>query len=332
MVYRSRRERRRIFASRQRISAPARSGEAKKRYIQHLSVRPTFPKPLAVALLILPRLSIRAAELDQEQKALGIIAEFADKFCKNINPAGSAKSTDVSADAKAELKGLVSKVADWGFEGAAKYKSESYAGLIQTDLLPALKDNNACRLQIWKDLKGKLLQSPPFGSGKATKRSASMLKRRYIPTRERCPQGSPMTVIYGLVKDAKQSAISPDVGYLTLVRNGGPTEPIGFTWTPFKWDFPSLDIKVVNNTDKTILIDGALIEVERSQLEPEPILLIKPDTYRSNSLHFPIFNEGWSAANEVKIAFNLDPLKGSSQRFSEPFRVMRRVLQPKETP
>lgn len=96
-------------------------------------------------------------DLDRQQKALSIISDFADKLCKDIPLSGSSGKTELSGSAKAELKGIVSKVAELGFEGAAKYSDSKYEGLLQTDLAATLKDNSGCRLQVWNDLKDKLI-------------------------------------------------------------------------------------------------------------------------------------------------------------------------------
>ena len=106
---------------------------------------------------VAPRQSSAADDLDRQQKALNIIADFADKLCKDIPLKGASSGVELTGSAKAELKGIVSKVAELGFEGAAKYKDSHYEGLLQTDLAVMLKDNRSCRLQVWNDLKDKLL-------------------------------------------------------------------------------------------------------------------------------------------------------------------------------
>lgn len=262
-----------------------------------------------------------AADFEQEKKALDIIADFADKFCKDVNQKGDAKSIEIGGDAKAKLKGVIDKVADLGFEGAAKYKSESYEGLIRTDLLPALKDNNACRLQIWNDLKGKLLQPSNNSTGGNPTAHEIGINVAVMQDEQTAFGDDPtMNISYESTKNDKQTIISPRVDYLDLIRNGGPIGPIDFTWTPFQLNLPILDIKVVNNTDQTLFINEAIIDIDRSQLDPEPILLIKSDSFRSNSLHFRILNEGWGAASNVKIAFNIEPqIRNQSSIFSGPY-------------
>jgi hypothetical protein len=115
----------------------------------------------ALASAFVPMQSRAADDLDRQQKALNIIADFADKLCKDIPLKGTSSGVELTGNAKAELKGIVSKVAELGFEGAAKYKDSRYEGPLQTDLAVILKDNSDCRRQVWNDLKDKLVRQEP---------------------------------------------------------------------------------------------------------------------------------------------------------------------------
>ena len=94
----------------------------------------------ALTSAFVPMQSRAADNLDRQQKALNIIADFADKLCKDIPLTGTSSGVELTGNAKAELKGIVSKVAELGFEGAAKYKDSRYEGPLQTDLAVMLKD------------------------------------------------------------------------------------------------------------------------------------------------------------------------------------------------
>jgi len=265
--------------------------------------------------------SSQAVDLKKEKEALDVIADFADKFCKDVKMTGDNSAVELSLDGKATLKGLIKKIADLGFDGAAKYKTEKYEGLLRTDLLPALKDNKSCRIQIWNDLKGKLLKSSSVETGDNSSQELGVNVSVLQDKQNSWSSESETRVNYDLTRNSKQTVISPRVRYLDTLRNGGPIQPIDYTYVPFQWDFPSLDIKVVNNTKKTIFINEAIIDIGRSQLDPMPVLIIRPDSFRSNALHFPIENEGWGAASNATINFNLDPLsKDSTPKFSLPYQ------------
>ena len=57
-----------------------------------------------------------------------------------------------------ELNGMVKRFADLGFEGAVKYNSEEYAGILRTDLAKVIELNKECRITIWNDLNNKLVR------------------------------------------------------------------------------------------------------------------------------------------------------------------------------
>ncbi len=79
-------------------------------------------------LLIIEIGSVRADELDAQRKALNLISEFADKICGDIPLQGSSSKIEASGKAKAELPGVIKKLADLGLEGAAKYQDSKYQG------------------------------------------------------------------------------------------------------------------------------------------------------------------------------------------------------------
>jgi hypothetical protein len=61
-------------------------------------------------------------------------------------------------------------------------------------------------------------------------------------------------------------SIVPHIAYVDLFRAGGPITPSG----P-KWEFPTLDFKMANNTGRTILITDAIFHVQESALIAEPL-------------------------------------------------------------
>lgn len=102
-----------------------------------------------------------ADDLATTKQALTLISDFADNFCKTPPLEGGTKDVTLSIGAKTELNKILKKVANLGIEGAAKYQSEHYQGLLQKDLVNALKDSSNCRLEIWRDLNDKLLPKKP---------------------------------------------------------------------------------------------------------------------------------------------------------------------------
>ena len=122
---------------------------------------------------------------------------------------------------------------------------------------------------------------------------------------------------YSANRTEDKTLIFPSMGYLSTLCSGGPIQPIP---DYFGWDFPTLDVKVVNNSDKTLFLNEAVLTVERSQLDPTPVLIIRPDSYRSNALHFLIENEGWGIAKDVSASFHLTPINDKvSPTYLPPF-------------
>lgn len=110
-------------------------------------------------VLVMVSRSHAADDLDRQQKALNIISEFASKICQDISLSHETSSLELSASAKAGLKGVAKKIADLGFEAATKYSNTTEQGLLQQNLAQALADSRTCRVKVWDDLKGKLLAS-----------------------------------------------------------------------------------------------------------------------------------------------------------------------------
>lgn len=114
---------------------------------------------LAAGLCLLHSLQAVGADnsFEREQKALDVIADFADRMCKDIPLQGTRSGGELSGSAKAELRGVAKKVADLGVEGAAKYQTGRYESLLQSDLVDALKNSADCKLRIFDSLKDRFL-------------------------------------------------------------------------------------------------------------------------------------------------------------------------------
>jgi len=99
--------------------------------------------------------------LGTKEKGLELIANFSDRMCKDIPLSGGNRNIELSGGAKAELNGLIKGLVDLGFEGAAKYEKSDYKGLLQADLAKALETSTNCKLEIFRDLKGRILGINP---------------------------------------------------------------------------------------------------------------------------------------------------------------------------
>lgn len=78
-------------------------------------------------------------------------------------------------------------------------------------------------------------------------------------------------------------------------------KPLDYYWTPFDFQVPNLDFKILNSSDKTIFFTKAIISVAKSQPDSFPIIVV----HTGYSLGFAIENIGWGKVYNCKIKFNL---------------------------
>lgn len=98
-----------------------------------------------------------AQDLAGQQKALQLITEAARSLCESAPQKGSSNSLELSGAAKAKLNGTVSKLADLGIEGAAKYQSREYEGVLQNEVAGLIQQTTNCRLEVFRTLQAKLI-------------------------------------------------------------------------------------------------------------------------------------------------------------------------------
>jgi hypothetical protein len=119
---------------------------------------------IIVCLLVVFDMYVYADDFDREKQALSIISDFADKLCRDASVAGKQKTSEIKGEAKVSMNTLISKIADLGFKGATNYQYSEYEGLVQKDLKDTFKNTNDCRIQVFKELKEKLLNQKAGGS------------------------------------------------------------------------------------------------------------------------------------------------------------------------
>ncbi len=105
-------------------------------------------------------LSTYCADLTPQQQALKDIQEFADGICTRVPLVGTTTKVELSGQAKAELTGIVKKLANLGMSGAANYKNEESQNVLQADLADTIKHSDDCRQRIAEKLIDKLITTP----------------------------------------------------------------------------------------------------------------------------------------------------------------------------
>ncbi len=132
----------------------------------------------AVGMLLVAQTSLASRNLLVSSDELQDISDFADRVCPKFHESGEENVVELSGKAKAELPGLIKKLVNLGFEGAAKYGRKSYQGMLQIDVLEAIKHRMDCKVDIVKMLIYKLIRntSPNPGVIEATPSTASAAK------------------------------------------------------------------------------------------------------------------------------------------------------------
>lgn len=106
-------------------------------------------------LVVLLTSSAFGQSVEESTEALKVIADFADRLCQTVPLDTRSNNLQLSGNAKAELEGIITKLANLGISGAANYESSSSQNVLQTDLAKVIEESRYCRRQIWDDLKGK---------------------------------------------------------------------------------------------------------------------------------------------------------------------------------
>lgn len=126
---------------------------------QSVAIRPTSA---LIALVLMGQCAHSQAQADNSGEVLKLITTTAREICSDLPLTASDSRITLTADAAAKLSGAVKKLADLGVSGAATYTdSKSVRALLETDVLPAMKDTNSCRLKIFEKLEQKLLKPAP---------------------------------------------------------------------------------------------------------------------------------------------------------------------------
>lgn len=115
---------------------------------------------LVVATLVVALWSGSARAQSNNNEAVDLIIRAARELCAEIPRTASETKIELNAKATAELQGLVKKLANLGVTTAIGLtKTDSVRALLESDMLPALTDQNKCRLHIFDKLESKLLSS-----------------------------------------------------------------------------------------------------------------------------------------------------------------------------
>jgi hypothetical protein len=122
--------------------------------------------------------------LAMQRTALKDITDAAERICNSIPLSGTSQSAELSGQAKAEVTGVIKKVADLGVQGAGKYQTSEFSNVLQRDLAQAIQTNANCKQTVF-----------------------SVLVDRMIPARSSTSPSGPPTVQPGAPKPSSQQSV-----------------------------------------------------------------------------------------------------------------------------
>jgi hypothetical protein len=123
-------------------------------------------------------------------------------------------------------------------------------------------------------------------------------------------RGEDTRLRYSLNPNEQRIRIESHLGYQTLFSGGGPITPLNYlssTWCPFKWDFPTLDFKVLNRRSEPLFLTEVVFDIEESHLDVTPLLTIREDVQQSHAGDLLLINEGWCDLKDLSVSFHLSP-------------------------
>jgi len=91
--------------------------------------------------------------------------------------------------------------------------------------------------------------------------------------------------------------------YLGMIRGNRPIFPVSQVIPGTSNFFPELDVRIVNNSGRTLFFSKATINVAKSALNDEPLLLLFGGY--DEVFYFTIVNDGWGSVDWMKLEFNL---------------------------
>lgn len=112
------------------------------------------------------------------------------------------------------------------------------------------------------------------------------------------------TLAYTSRSSTDHIRIAPRMGYLDDLANGVLINPLAYFWNPFRCQFPSLDVMLVNNSTRTLMLSEAVLEVASSRPDFSPVLIVPSNTW---NMKLKIRNEGWGKISNAVLRCNLLP-------------------------
>ena len=113
---------------------------------------------LAASIALAATAQAYAQSLEVQTKALAQITDAADKICSIVSHAGNSQSLQVKGEVKAQLSGLMKRLADLGILTIADFTTEQYESVIRADLAETIHRNAECKFKVFDKLQEKMIK------------------------------------------------------------------------------------------------------------------------------------------------------------------------------
>lgn len=128
--------------------------------------RPRAPLASRVALAAVLLASVASAptaaadNASNTAAALKVITQTADEICTTVPVEGSHNTLSLSGQANAALNTAIARLVQINIKGAARFETEHYKGVLQTNLAGILKENINCKKDVFDKLEKTLITQP----------------------------------------------------------------------------------------------------------------------------------------------------------------------------
>jgi len=117
------------------------------------------------------------------------------------------------------------------------------------------------------------------------------------------------TVTYESILQDGVPRIQFRLPYRDLLARGGPVSGMNYLGSPFRWRYPELSVKVVNNSVQNMVLSQAIITILSSRIEREPVPLFEDMSVN----RLVIRDEGWGPMADPVVSFSVSEARASGE-------------------
>ena len=227
-------------------------------------------------------------------------------FCVLFNSCFSAEVAEAVSKSVAYTIGMAGTISD---EAANNFAVSFYDALGAGKAVPSAFDIAVNSLKLSNDpdaslprlFKGPVRSLDASGTPQRSKLIASLRALDAASSDE-----SPLRLRYRSNPIQEYVAIHYSLGYIEAFESGGPILPLKYQ-TPsrcaFYWEYPAIDIQVLNPGPDTVFITEAAFNISSAIIVHRPLLTIRQDTFATFAGELRLVNEFMETRIKCKITF-----------------------------